>query len=189
MVLIVAFSFALTKSSKKNLQKANELTIYSKALISEKLSIISDLQEAYIKSVFLSKPILNGSLFDTLNREIQINVLAKKTSKVVIFIAPDECLDCVKIYIDLLHKYFDNNYMIVRLINFGDTIVNESYPIWHYKNEDEYLKSIVELKQPLIALLQNDGILQYFFVPVNSDLLICNKYLSKLKETTTMELQ
>lgn len=181
MILIAIFSFSLTISSKKNLQKANDLTNESRVLISEKLTIISDLQEAYIKSVFLGKSILNGSLFDTLNRQVQINDLVKEGAKVVIIIAPYECLNCVKVYFNLLHEYFDNSFMIVRLGNLKDSIATYPYSIWHLQ-EDKFLEKIVELNQPLIALLLKDGSLQYSFVPVNSNLIVCNKYLRRLKE-------
>jgi hypothetical protein len=149
--------------------------------LNEKDSALKNLQEAFLKSIFLDEPILVGPLIDTLNRKVQINELLKTGPKILILVNKDQCITCIEAYIYLLQKYFKNEFFIVRLGNLSDPNDDNPYPIWALPN-NEFLKKNIQVKQPLITLLNLNGELQYSFMPSNSNLMICDRYLSRLKE-------
>lgn len=181
ITIIIGLIFIMTFSRNKTINEAVVLMNKSKLLINDKDSVIKHLQEAYINSVFFDEPILVGSLIDTLNHKVQINELLATGPKILILVSKDQCINCIDPYINLLHKYFNNRFLIVRLGNLADPNYNNPYPVWTLLNS-EALEKIVQLKQPLITLMCENGDLQYSFMPRNSNLIICDRYLSRLKD-------
>ena len=185
--LIISFTLflafvSLILSIRKNKEIQNALS-----LINKNETILKDMEEKtlvfkeiYLQNILLRNLSINGTFLGLNNAEVSAKDAIRPGQTVAIFVSDSACLDCLREYISLLFKYFYKEAIIIRL---GPLFDNQEFlenKIWGLVGFSE-LDEVVDSKKPLIAFIDSNNILQYVFIPVDSDLELFEKYLIKLQ--------
>lgn len=177
-LVFITLLFSIRKN--KEIHSALSLIDKNESILKDREQKILNLKEIYFENIFLRNLSIKGTFLGLNNAEVPVKDVINPDRTIAMFISDSACLDCHREYISLLFKYFYNDAIIIRLGHILDNQEFLGYRIWGLVGCSE-LEEIVNLKRPLIALISIDNILQFMFIPIDSDLGLFEKYLIKLK--------
>lgn len=185
---MILVSIILTIKKNREIREALYLIEKSETLIRNMVEKTLKVKDLYLQNIFLRNLTIRGTFRGLNNSEVSPSEAILPGQTVSIFISDSACLDCMREYISLLFKYFYKEAVIIRLGPLTDNQEFLEYKIWGLTGFSK-LEEIIKPKMPLIAFVNKNNILEYTFIPVDSDLDLFERYLKELQNILRYQLQ